>query len=286
MSSIPTNSLEAYRLDTFCLSSTKRVKTRAQAINFAKRRGFIFFWPIKDILLPSLWVAVAGDRPVADAHDDPGHVTWGWKDGLLGKQRWYYAKVIRKKSTIISLDSAPHFYALSENYGSPEEDYLVQYMQGRMTQEAKAVYETLLSEGPLDTITLRHAARLSSKENESRFNRALTDLQADFKLLPVGTSQAGGWRYSFVYDLVHRHFPDLPEKAHLITETEARQHLLQRYLLSVGAVARRDIPKIFRWSNQYIDHALDLLVDSGLIVRHLQHGEQSDEWIALSKLLE
>lgn len=285
MSSIPTNSLEAYRLDTFCLSSTKRVKTRAQAINFAKRRGFIFFWPIKDILLPSLWVAVAGERPVADAHDDPGHVTWGWKDGLLGKQRWYYAKVIRKKSTIISLECAPYFYALSENFGSPDEDYLVQYMQGRMTQEAKAVYETLLSEGPLDTITLRRAARLSSKENESRFNRALADLQADFKLLPVGTSQAGGWRYSFVYDLVHRHFPDLPEKARLITEAEARQHLLQRYLLSVGAVARRDIPKIFRWSNQYIDHVLDLLVDSGLVVRHLQHGEQSDEWISLSKLL-
>ena len=54
--------------------------------------------------MPSLWVAVAGDRPVPDEHDDPGHVTWGWKDGLLGKRRWYYGRVLRKRNTFISLD--------------------------------------------------------------------------------------------------------------------------------------------------------------------------------------
>jgi hypothetical protein len=210
MAELTLNKIKAYRRETYRVSAGNRIKTREEAIQFAQQRGFIYFWPIKDILMPSLWVAVAGDRPVADAHDDPGHVTWGWKDGLLGKRRWYYAKVLRKKSTIISLDVAPYFYALSQNFGAPEEDYLVQYMQGRLTQEAKLVYETLLNEGPLDTITLRRAAHLSSRESESRFNRALADLQADFKLIPVGTSQAGGWRYSFVYDLVHRHYPELP----------------------------------------------------------------------------
>ena len=285
MKQLSLKKIEAYRRNTYRISARDRVKTRDEAIQFSNQRGFIFFWPIKDIVLPSLWVSVAGDRPVADAHDDPGHVTWGWKDGLLGARRWYYAKVLRKKSTIISLAAAPYFYALSENYGAPEEDYLVQYMQGRMTQEAKAVYETLLAEGPLDTITLRRAARLSSRESDSRFNRALADLQADFKIIPVGTSQAGGWRYSFVYDLVHQHYPELPEQARSIEEVDARLRLIELYLLSVGGIPRRDLPKIFRWSKKQLDAALEELADTGAITCQLQIKGQTEEWVALSELL-
>ena len=285
MGELKLKKIEAYRRDTFRISTGKRIKSRDEAIQFANQRGFIYFWPITDITLPSLWVAVAGDRPVANAHDDPGHVTWGWKDGLLGKRRWYYAKVLRKKSTIISLDTAPYFYALSENYGTPDEDYLVQYMQGRLTQEARVVYETLLNEGPLDTITLRRAARLSSRESDSRFNRAMSDLQSDLKIIPVGTSQAGGWRYSFVYDLVHRHFPELPEQAHRIQEPEARIRLLELYMRSVGAASRRDFPKLFRWRKQDIDSAIDQLVESGAVLRHLILDGQLDEWVALPDML-
>ncbi|MCK7520523.1 MAG: hypothetical protein MZV64_23930 [Ignavibacteriales bacterium] len=66
----------------FNLPPSKEAFTRhAQASTFVNRRGFVFFWPISGIDLPSLWTAVAGDRPVADKHDDPGHITWGWKDG-------------------------------------------------------------------------------------------------------------------------------------------------------------------------------------------------------------
>lgn len=277
--------VEKYQQRTFNLEPGRRITSKEQAIRFVNQRGFIFFWPIKGIQLPSLWSAVAGDRPVADAHDDPGHVTWGWKDSLLGGHRWYYAKVLRKKSTIISLAIAPYFYALTENYGSPEEDYLLEYMQGRMTQEAKTVYEVLLSEGPLDTISLRRKAKLSSRESDSRFNRALTDLQAEFKILPVGTSQAGGWRYSFIYETVHRHLPDLLEKARQIQEGEARQKLVHLYLDSVGAAPHRDLGKLFQWPIPQIDEAIDKLVYSEILIRGVLLGEDSEEWVALPALL-
>lgn len=277
--------IESYRKQTFLSTSAKRIKAKEQAIRFVDQRGFIFFWPIKDMPLPSLWVAVAGDRPVADAHDDPGHVTWGWKDSLLGAKRWYYAKVLRKKSTIISLTVAPYFYALSDNYGSPEEDYQVQYMQGTMTRETKAVYEALLFEGPLDTIALRRAAHLSSRESDSRFNRALTDLQADFKILPIGTSQAGGWRYSFIYEVVHRHHPELLKQARTIQESEAHLKLIQLYLFSVGAAPRRDLNKLFRWTTPQIEDAVNKLVDSGKVIRQLQLKNHSGEWIAIPEVL-
>ncbi len=285
MKQIPLKRIEAYRQTTYHSTTDNRLKYKEQAIQFVDQRGFVYFWPIKDVLLPSLWVAVAGDRPVADAHDDPGHVTWGWKDSLLGARRWYYAKVLRKKATIISLPVAPYFYALSENFGSPEEDYQIQYLQGALTQEAKAVYEALLAEGPLDTISLRRAANLSSRESDSRFNRALVDLQADFKVLPVGTSQAGGWRYSFIYDLVHRHYPELLKEARLIQEAEAREELVRLYLLSVGAATHRDVVKLFRWTSPQVDDALDSLVASALVRRGLQIKDQSDEYFGLPELL-
>ena len=129
---------------TFHLLLAKPLSSQSQALRFVNERGFIYFWPIKGIDLPSLWMAVAGDRPVADAHDDPAHITWGWKDDALPKRIWYYAKILRRKATMISLDVVPYFYALSENYGSPEEDYLVEYEEGRLTLAAKNIYDALL----------------------------------------------------------------------------------------------------------------------------------------------
>jgi hypothetical protein len=277
--------LNEYRARTFRLQPGLRLHDKEQAIRYVEERGFIYFWPIKDMLLPSLWVAVAGDRPVADAHDDPGHVTWGWKDSLLGAQRWYYAKVLRQRATLISLAAAPYFYALSENYGSPEEDYLIQYEQGRLTQEARAVYEALLSQGPLDTVALRRAARLTSKESEARFNRALTNLQADFKILPVGVTEAGAWHYAFAYDLVHRHFPDLVEQARFIQERQARRQLALLYFQSVGAARLSDSMRLFGWSQQQAERAVEELEVSGELRRGVQLENQPGEWIALEKLL-
>ena len=151
MTSLSYERILSYREDTFRLSPDLKLGNKEQAVNYVNERGFIYFWPIKGITLPALWTAVAGDRPVADEHDDYGHVTWGWKDELLAARRWYYGKVLRKKATIISLDVAPVFYALSENYGEPELDYLDQYKAGQLTHEAKTVYEVLLQNGPLDT---------------------------------------------------------------------------------------------------------------------------------------
>ena len=284
MTPIPSERLETYRARTYRWLPGQRVKTKEQAIEFVNQRGFIYFWPIKDILLPSLWVAVAGDRPVADAHDDPGHVTWGWKDSLLGTRRWYYAKVLRKRATIISLEVAPYFYALSENYGSPDEDYLIQYQQGRLTQEAKAVYEALLDKGSLDTVALRRATHLTSKESDARFNRALTELQADFKVLPVGVTQAGAWRYAFAYDLVARHFPELPEQARPISERQARQELARLYFNSLGAARLEDLVKLFGWTRTQAERAVTALVDTNLLQRNLELENQAGEWIAIREL--
>jgi hypothetical protein len=285
MASIPLELIKTYRQETFRLQPGKRLSSADEAVEYVNERGFVFFWPIKNITLPSLWAAVAGDRPVADQHDDPGHVTWGWKDGLLGQRRWYYAKVLRKKATMISLERTPYFYALSRNYGAPDEDYLTLYEQGLLTQEAKTVYETLLHEGPLDTVALRKATRMTSRESDSRFNRALADLQADFKILPTGVAKAGAWNYAFIYEITARHYPELPEKAHAIGEREAQAQLLGDYIRSVGATQPGDIQRLFKWGKTPTERAIESLVSSDQIIRDVEVTGQTGEWLALRELV-
>ena len=277
--------LRAYRAETYHTAPGRRIASVDQAVRFVDERGFAFFWPIKDVQLPSLWAAVAGDRPVADAHDDPGHVTWGWKDSLLGKKRWYYAKVLRKKSTLISLAAAPYFYALSENFGSPEEDYLLQYEQGLLSLDAKAIYEALLRDGPTHTVQLRRAAGMAGCNSDYRFNRALLELECDFKVLPVGVAQAGAWRYSFIEEIVARHYPQLPEQARGIGQGEARRKLVELFLRSVGAARAQELVKLFGWKTAAAERALDLLAEQGIVRRGIAIPDQPGEWTVIAEVV-
>ncbi len=282
MPTLDLKKLNAHRAQTFRLPPARRVASPKAALDYVNARGFIYFWPIKGIDLPSLWVAVAGNRVVADKHDDPGHITWGWKDNALGKRIWYYAKILRGKATMISLEVAPYFYALSENYGSPEEDYLLAYEEGRLTQAAKQVYEALLKEGALNTIDLRRAAKLANAK-ESEFNKALEVLQTDFKVLPVGVAEVGAWKYSFIYEIVTRHYPELQEKARFISEGQARTKLAELYFQSVGAAQERDVNKLFGWQKELTARTLTGLVEKRKLVK-VEHPKEKGEWLALPEL--
>ena len=282
MPTLDLKKLEKHRAKTYRLGTFSRVRSPRAARQYVNERGFIYFWPIKGIDLPSLWTAVAGNRVVADKHDDPGHITWGWKDNALSKKVWYYAKILRKKATMISLDVAPYFYALSENYGSPEEDYLLAYDEGRLSQAAKQVYEALLNEGAMHTIDLRSAAKLTNAK-DSEFNKALEVLQSDFKILPVGVAKAGAWKYAFIYEIVSRHYPDLPEKARFISEAEARRKLVELYFESVGAAQERDVQKLFGWQSELTKRTIAGLIEKGKLVE-VDHPTQKGTWVALIKL--
>lgn len=286
MTTLSLDRLTEYRALTFRSTNALRLHSPAQAVDFVNARGFVFFWPIKGILLPSLWVAAAGDRPVPNEHDDPGHITWGWKDDMLGKRVWYYSRLLRRRNTMVSLKVIPYFYALSPNYGDPEADYLIEYDEGRMPLETKLVYEALLKEGAMDTLALRKAARLTGPGSETGFNRALEQLQVDLRILPVGVSQAGAWHYSFIYDLVNRHWPSLIEEAGAISEHEARRTLVELYLRSVGAATLAEITKIFNlWRAEDFTRAVDKLVASGTLAAGIEILGQRQPVVALPELL-
>jgi hypothetical protein len=285
MTVLASEQLQAYRRQTFRIQPGQRLASPDEAVHFVNERGYVFFWPIKGVPFPNLWTAAAGDRPVADEHDDPGHVTWGWKDSMLGKKRWYYGRVLRTRNAMVSLETAPYFYALTENYGSPEEDYLLQYEQGHLTQEAKLVYEALLDSGPMDTLALRRAAHLTSRESDGRFNKAVNLLQADFKILPVGVAEVGAWKYAFIYDITARHMPELPEQARLISEKDARKKLVELYFQSMGAGQVSDVTHLLALKSDQVTASIQILVEAGQLARGIEVEGKPGEWFALNSLL-
>jgi hypothetical protein len=98
MTAFSLETIQSYRARTFRQVPGQRIHTQDEAIEFVRQRGFVFFWPIKDIA-PSLWVALR-DRLVR-RHDDrdmsPGV-------GILLECAWYYAKSCAK--AMVSMDTA------------------------------------------------------------------------------------------------------------------------------------------------------------------------------------
>ena len=151
-----------------------RIMTKEEAFRFVDDVGFCFLFPIQSIEMPSLWDAIAG-RVVKTSPQHRGYEierTWGWKDESLSLRMWYYGKLIRSKATLVSLKFLPNFYALSENFGDYESDYLEEYRAGQLSAEAKAIYEALLEHGALHTVRLRKESQLASDESKVRFDRA------------------------------------------------------------------------------------------------------------------
>jgi len=119
---------------------------------------------------------------VPNEHDDPA-----WSPGVEDDSLDKTYLVLREDPAtqgrhLFSWKVAPYFYALSENYGSPEEDYLLAYEEGRLTQAAKQIYATLLEKGSLGHDLLAQEARCECKESVCQTG-PLEDLQRDFKIL-------------------------------------------------------------------------------------------------------
>jgi hypothetical protein len=255
-------SLNAYRASTFRATTKDQLRNVEDAIDFVNARGFVFLWPVKGVDLPSLWTAAAGDRPVGSDRDDPGHVTWGWKDSMLTERVWFYGKVLRGRATFISLNIIPYFYALSERVGDLD-DYTLAYDEGRLTWEEKSVADAILNHGALHTLDLRRRSYLDASGSKSRFDRALASLQRGLWILPIGIARAGAWKYAFIYEFVDRWYPQILDAARKISLRDAYKQLTLMYLDSVGAMEPVKIARLFRWKIDYVRRALEELEGDG-----------------------
>jgi hypothetical protein len=244
-----------------------RVTTKDRAVEFVNDVGFCFLFPIQNVEMPSLWDAVAG-RVLKTTNKHSGYEierTWGWKDEALSQKLWFYGKLLRSRATLISLDVLSNFYALSENFGDFEHDYLEEYHTGALSAEAKTIYEALLRNGALDAIRLRRESRMSAEASKPRFEKALTELQVGLKVLPIGIAPVGAWRYAFIYEVLPRWFPDVAERARSISRADARRQILDRYIHNVIASPLVTISRLFGWKSEDTRRAVEELDAQGRV---------------------
>jgi hypothetical protein len=109
---------------------------------------------------------------------------------------------------------------------------------------------------------------MSADSAKSRFDRALVELQVGLKVVPIGVAQAGAWNYAFIYEILLRHFPNLPAQARPICRAEARRLLVQRYLDNVVAADRKMVAKVFhvlKWTPMELDRTIGTLLEEKVV---------------------
>ena len=126
---------------------------------------------------------------------------------------------------------------------------------------------------------------MASRESDSRFNKAMDSLMADFKILPVAVTEAGAWHYAYAYDITTHHFPELADQARFISEEAARRKLVETYFISVGAARMKELAKLFGWEATFLQRTITQLESAGRLISSIEIEGQTGQWLAISDLI-
>lgn len=249
------NQIEQQRDRIYRRSRAKRVRTMEEAAQFIDSVGFcLLFASAQGIELPSLFEAVKGRRNVyIEDWDSDSDRVWTWKSELPADKRVYYGKALAGgKPVFVSLGMLPNLIALQ----APE-NIETEFARGRISVDAKRLYDTLRSLGPTPTVALRAAAGFDRPGNTPRYHHALDELQRALLVLPVGgTLEVGAWT-SQIFELVERWFPKQVRRGRHTDADKAQRALVHRYLQSVVAAKPSMIARVFGWSKDQVQTTVD-----------------------------
>ncbi len=284
MTILASSRLQSLRAGRYRQTPASRIRTESEALGFINDVGMCLLFSAKDAELPTLWGALCGeDRALSEQHDDyEVGLAWDWKDTIPARGEALYGKFIKRKPVFLSLDLAPHFYALSGNYGN-EEDYLEEYREGRLSDEARRVYEALLAHGALDSRELRRKAGLANESAGGLFDRAVAELQMGFKVAKAGIAPVGRWKYAYIYDLFLRRFPGVAATARDISLDLAAATILERYVSVVVAIRPADARRLFGWDAWRFERTVSQLTAAGRLRADLRLEDDSECYLALTE---
>jgi len=203
-----------------------RVRTAADAVRFINAVGYCLLFSVKNVPLPSLYFACARRIPVT--WDRYSQLLWEWKDDLPRQRRAFYAKYFQRRGTFISLKLLPHFLAMRGAAVAPD-GFERFYAAGRISHDARAVWQALEQHGPLATLELRHACKMETKQGNRRFKHAMLELQGLLLVVHFGAEQETAAWASARFELTSRAFPAQVRAAREIPPEEACAAVADKY---------------------------------------------------------
>jgi winged helix DNA-binding protein len=234
----------------------RRVLTAIEAVKFIDAAGYCMLFPVMNVPLPSLYFAVTRRNPHEKmVWDKYSAMVWNWKDELPRRRRAFYAKYFRGRGTFISLRLLPHFLAMRESAAAAG-DHERFYFEGRITEDARVVWEALAEHGPLATLELRHACKMETKAGNKRFKRAILDLQRLLVGVHSGAEQETAAWASGRYDLTCRAFPQETSTALRIAPEEARRALAAKFVEWHPQATAAQLARLFGWAKDEAGAAL------------------------------
>ena len=223
----------------------RRVNTAAYAVRFIDAVGFCLLFPVKNVLLPSLYYAMTRRIPIT--WDKYTVKLWEWKDELPRRRRALYTKYFRGRGTFFSRAMLANFLALRGGSAriAGHETF---YSAGKVSHDARTLWQTLAEHGPLATLELRHACKLDSKAGNTRFKKAILELQCLLVVTHFGAEQETAAWASNRLELVARAFPEEAQQCRGITPAAARAAIAKRYLEWRADAQPMALARLFGWS--------------------------------------
>lgn len=230
------------------------IKSYADFISALLKAGFTMGGPnnegVYSIISWSWDEAPPYDTPVRWHTGDPETDPWEWRMRVLEERNGIaYSKLFFKKSGFITSEWYPYFLAVRRRNLSFDEAY----QDGTLSHESKMIFDVIREHGAVPLHTLKSLSNLDRKENKSRFDRALTELQMRMFITMCARkqkqSQSGeeyGW-FSTVFCAAEDFF-DTPvfQKAATLKDEEAFSAIRKQVLFLNPNANRKNIEKFIR----------------------------------------
>ena len=258
--SMDTRLLERQRLAHYQLENSKRISTPADATRYINRFGFCWLFAPRErkLELPSLFEAVKGARDMhIENWDADSDKVWTWKNDLPAARRVYYGKAFVGKPVFVSLKMLPYVIA-----ALGVEDVARTYSHGALSYDAKRVYDCLKQFGAQPTQALKRNAGFIGKEGNTRYHRALDELQTKLLVAAMGATNEGAAWPSQIFDLVEHWFESETRQAKKIETHIARRALIERYLKTVLAAPPDALARLFQIPRPELKILLDEMTNA------------------------
>jgi hypothetical protein len=244
-------------------STPPPIKSLRGAATWIDHVGIAALLPGSDLVLPSLWEAIAGSREVdwATTDDTGRHVftpemakCWAWKDELPERDLACVGKHLGRWSALIAPRVLPALYALTGRSGRPKD-----FREGDFTPLQLEVAEAALADGPSTGPELRALVGADKKQVDA----AVVVLQRALVLTNIGVvEQKQGWN-AIAVDVLARRW-DVSKHPQ---EDEARRVLAAAVLASSRDVSAADLGGALGWRLKRSRETLDQLVELGTAER-------------------